>query len=94
MMPHETVEIKIGGQIFHLRSTEGGEKLQEYARYANAKLTEVTDGSDTLSLRVALLALLNLSEELYTERESHRVLLEQIEGRAQKIKEYLDSMEA
>ncbi len=92
-MPHETVEITIGGQLFHLRSTEGPERLHQYARYANAKLAEVTDGAESLSLRVALLALLNLSEELYLEREAHRNLLEQIEGRAGKIKEYLDSME-
>ena len=93
-MPEETVEIILGGQKFTLRSSEGANKLREYADYANAKLSEVTEGNDSLYRRETLLALLNITEELFSERARHHELLRKIEGRAEKIQEYLNSLDA
>ncbi|MBU1240684.1 cell division protein ZapA [Myxococcota bacterium] len=92
-MSGETVEITIGGQAFTLRAHTGIESLEAMAAYANAKLSEVTEGSETLTTRVALLALLNLTEELFSERAKHRELLKNIESRAERIQEYLNSMD-
>ncbi len=92
-MSGETVEITIGGQVFSLRPHDGTLSLETLATYANSKLAEVTDSSGTITTRVALLALLNLTEELYSEREKHRELLRNIESRAERIQEYLSSME-
>jgi cell division protein ZapA (FtsZ GTPase activity inhibitor) len=90
-MSTETVEIQIGGQIFNLRSEEGDEKLHYLADIVNDRLDTVSDGASSISLRVALLAALNLAEELFDDRVNQRALLEKIEQRTLKINEYFKS---
>ena len=90
-MSTETVEIEIGDQIFNLRSENGVEKLKELAEFVNRKLKEVDD-KNPANLRVALLTLLNISEELFDERKKQKDLLIKLEARAEKIQNYLSKL--
>ena len=65
----ETVSVEIYDQIYNLRGTDAG-YIEQLASVVDAKMRAVSaSGSTVDSLRVAVLAALNIADELVTLRE-------------------------
>lgn len=70
--PTEVVEVKIYNQTYYIRGEGDGEYIQQLADYVDRRMKEVAAGTMTAdSLRVAILAALNIADELYKAR--HKV---------------------
>jgi cell division protein ZapA len=71
--PQESVVVEIYDQQYHLRGTDT-EHIIELARFVDAKMRTVAEHSSTAdSLRVAVLAALNIADELAQLRETGTV---------------------
>ena len=80
------VEIKIGGLSFNVKS-DNPEQLKTMALYVETKLEEVTGGKKEANVRAALLVALNLTEEIFAEKERYEKLQENYNNVMSKIKE-------
>ena len=72
------VKVDIYDQSYNVNAAEGGEEyLKELAAYVDEKMRTVAESARTVdSLKVAVLAALNIADEMFTTRER----LAQIEG--------------
>jgi len=79
-------KITILGQEISVISDSGDEKVAEIVQYVNRKMEEVLrSGNGLKTLNVAILAALNISEELLQLKEINKTLCEQLESRAEKL---------
>lgn len=72
------MKVEIYDQSYNVNADEGGEAyLKELAEYVDAKMRAVAESARTVdSLKVAVLAALNIADEMFTLRERQQ----QIEG--------------
>ena len=77
----ETVQVEIFGQKYSIKGTAHAERIQELAAFVDATMKDIQKSTGTVeSHRVAILAALTISEELYRLRE-HSKDLERMTGR-------------
>jgi cell division protein ZapA len=73
--------VEIFGAVYHVRGSENGERLQELAAVVDRKMREVAQQVTTVdTARIAILAALNLSDELFRcrrDREGDRARLKE-----------------
>jgi cell division protein ZapA len=70
----QSVAVEIYDQIYHLRGTDPA-YIEQLARVVDAKMRAVSSHGNTVdSLRVAVLAALNIADELETLRQRHESL--------------------
>ena len=70
----ESISVEIYDQIYHLRGIDPG-YIEQLARVVDAKMRAVSAHGNTVdSLRVAVLAALNIADELETLRQRNEVL--------------------
>lgn len=63
------VEVEVAGRPYRLRSDEGGADLQAVAALVNERIGAIREATPDLSLeRAAILAALNIGDELLRER--------------------------
>lgn len=85
------VPVEILGQRFPVRSTLDERYVQDLASYVDEKMRaaeDLTPGSDTL--RVALVAALNLADELFRARAQDERPLESLADRAERLERLID----
>jgi cell division protein ZapA len=71
------LKIDIYDQSYNVNADQNDEHLKELADYVDTKMREVADATRTVdSLKVAVLAALNIADEMFALRERQR----QIEG--------------
>lgn len=71
------MKVEIYDQVYHLRAEEDEAYMAELARFVDGKMRAAAEATHTVdSLRAAVLAALNIADELFTLR-SHQ---EEIEG--------------
>ena len=71
------MKVEIYDQVYHLRAEEDEAYMAELARFVDEKMRAAAEATHTVdSLRVAVLAALNIADELFTLR-AHQ---EEIEG--------------
>jgi cell division protein ZapA len=71
------VKIDIYDQSYNVNAAENEEYIKELAAYVDAKMREVAEATRTVdSLKVAVLAAVNIADEMFTVRERQK----QIEG--------------
>ncbi|HWG57424.1 MAG TPA: cell division protein ZapA [Candidatus Acidoferrales bacterium] len=71
------MKLEIYDQIYNLSAGDDEERLAQLASYVDGKMRAVADASHTVdSVKVAVLAALNIADEFFALRERH----EQIEG--------------
>ncbi len=71
------MKVEIYDQVYHLRAEEDEAYMTELARFVDGKMRAVAEATHTVdSLRVAVLAALNIADELFTLRTRQ----EEIEG--------------
>jgi cell division protein ZapA len=83
------MKIQIYDQAYNINSGQSDEYLRELAAYVDGKMHEIAEATQMAdSLKVAVLAALNIADELFTVRERQQ----QIEGPLRKRVEKCVSM--
>jgi len=91
--PGETrsTTIEILGREYKIRGAADAAYVQELARYVDAKLREVSQGAAGAATdRVAILAAINIADELFQLRRGSAEEFSSIERRAQSLIRLLD----
>ncbi|MEW5701221.1 MAG: cell division protein ZapA [Candidatus Zixiibacteriota bacterium] len=91
--PPKTVKVSIFGEEYPLRSA--GDTDMEYmsrvADYVDRSMRKIADRSPNLSTaKVAILAALNITDELFSERRDAERKLSVFQDRAQSMAQWLD----
>jgi cell division protein ZapA len=86
------VHVQIFGTGYTIRGEEDQEYIQRVAAYVDQKMRDINEKLPVASLaKVAVLASLNLADELFREREERRRLVETVSERADRLTSALDS---
>jgi cell division protein ZapA len=84
-------KVVIYNQTYTLRSTHDNEYIQELAEHVNKRMNEIARATMTVdSLRVAILAAIQITDELYQSRREMKETEEEIAERSAKYAELLD----
>jgi cell division protein ZapA len=82
----EAVRVEILGNEYVLRSEAGAERIRRVAEVLNAKLNEVLSTTNTSStLATAVLAALNITNELLQLQDRQDNLLQEIEAKTERL---------
>lgn len=91
MRKEKTVEIKVFGQTYTVKTDAEEGHIQEVAKYVNEKIDEVLKKTRSVStLNVAILTALNIADDLLKERENRMMILREIELRSKDLLEKID----
>lgn len=86
-------KITVLGQELSVLSDSEDEEVANVVRFVNEKMDEVLrSGNGIKTLNVAILAALNISEELLKLKGVNRELCDQIESRAEKLIQLIDEV--
>ncbi|HKK72611.1 MAG TPA: cell division protein ZapA [Candidatus Krumholzibacteria bacterium] len=86
-----TTTVHIYGQRYTVRSDDDPEHVERVAAYLDSRMREVARASSQVtSLRVAILAALNITDELFRERESRSEGSDEIHERARRLASELE----
>lgn len=85
------LKVRIYGTEYMIRGQADVEYIKTVAEYVNQKMLEVNKTIDVeSSLKVAILATLNITDELFRERAEKERLKTELEQRIQRLNELLD----
>lgn len=92
MSDNLTTSVQILGREYKIRGSADASYIREVASYVDAKLREVAQGSTVppASERVAILAALNIADELFQLRRASTEEFSSIERRTQSLIRMLD----
>jgi cell division protein ZapA len=79
-----SVTIKLAGQTLNLRTEEDADHLQKVAHLLDEKISEIGQGSRASTQQVALLAGLQIADELSKLKEDYKTLETAVKDRVQK----------
>ena len=89
--PSQSHKVVIYNQTYTLRSTHDSEYIQELAGHVNKRMNEIARATMTVdSLRVAILAAIQIADEFYQSRREMKETEEEIADRSAKYAELLD----
>jgi cell division protein ZapA len=87
------VEVQIFGHSYTIRSEANQAHIMEVASYVDRKMREITEKLPVASLsKVAILASLNIADELFKERSQLQQQQEQLGTRAARLNAVLDQL--
>ena len=90
-METKATTVEIMGREYRIRGADDEGYVREIARYVDAKLREVSQGtSSATSDRVAILAAINIADELFQLRRTTNEEVSTIEKRTQSLIALLD----
>ena len=90
-MAKKSLVVNIAGQRFSIRSDADEAYVQALAEYVDERLDEVHQGSRMVAPhRQAILAALNIADELFQERQGRDTLKQQVRKRSRAIMAFLD----
>ncbi len=88
--PH-LVPVLIMGQTYTVRAEQDGRYIEELARFVDTKITTISEATGTSeSLKVAILAALNIADELFRANEAARSSDEQLSSRIAELSDKLE----
>jgi cell division protein ZapA len=88
----QSVKVNIFGEDYPIKGDADTDYIREVASYVDQKMKEVSERlSNKLPLRVAVLAAMSITDELFKERGDKEKTLLGIEERSQFLLEQLDS---
>ena len=89
--PSQSYKVVIYNQTYNLRSDHDPNYIQDLAEYVDKRMNEIARATMTVdSLRVAILAALQLTDELFQARKDLKLTEEEIADRSTKYAELLD----
>ena len=87
-MPRNVVKVNIFGTEYPIKGDSDADYIQEVANYVNNKMIEIEKSlTAKSSLKVAILAALNIADELYKERTEKNKLLTTLEEKSHGLNE-------
>jgi cell division protein ZapA len=90
----ESVQVSINGQIYHIKGQDNPAYIRELAAFIDAKMKEVQKGTGTVDPhRVAILAALMITDELYRLREQHGILEREADDVASRLLDLTEQAE-
>ncbi len=86
------VKVSILGQDYTVKAPADATYIKEVAEYVNEKMKEVQDsiGPDQSSTRIAILAAMNISDELFSNRKNKDSVSGDIGSRISSLIELID----
>jgi len=88
----QSVKVNIFGEDYPIKGEANAQYILRVGQYVDQKMREVAEKLTNKSpLRVAVLAAMNITDELLREREDKEKKLLDLEERAQTLLEWLDS---
>jgi cell division protein ZapA len=89
----QTVQVQIFGHSYTIRGEADQDYIVEVAAYVDRKMRDVTERIPVASLsKVAVLASLNIADELFKERARHEQQQELLGSRAARLHAVLDTL--
>ena len=87
------LKVNILGQDYVVRSSAGQKYLNEVSKYVNEKMEEIKDSGidDSQQLRIAVLAALNITDELFSYKKEKQKFVDKIEAKTKSITEFIDN---
>ncbi|MGB8657257.1 MAG: cell division protein ZapA [Candidatus Zixiibacteriota bacterium] len=86
----QSVKVNIFGEDYPIKGDAEDSYIQEVARYVDQKMKEVAERmSNKLPVRVAVLAAMSITDELFKERDERKKRLLDVEERSQSLLELL-----
>jgi len=87
---YNVLKVNIFGTDYPVRGTTDSAYIAKVAKYVDAKMREVDDTASVKPLlKVAILAALNIADELFNEREDKQKLISLYQERIKKLNESL-----
>jgi cell division protein ZapA len=88
----QSVKVNIFGEDYPIKGDADSVYIQEVAKYVDQKMKEVSERlSNKLPLRVAVLAAMSITDELFKERGDREKTVLTVEERSQSLLEQLNS---
>ena len=93
MMKSKVVKVNISGQDYVVRSAAGQKYLEAVAKYVDAKMVEIKASGidDSQQLRIAILAAMNITDELFTYKKEKEKFVNKIEAKTIAITEFIEN---
>ena len=93
MMKPKVVKVNILGQDYVVRSTAGQKYLERVAKYVNEKMEEIKASGidDSQQLRIAILAAMNITDELFTYKKEKEKFVDKVEAKTIAITEFIEN---
>ncbi len=86
MSESQTTTVQIYGREFKLRASEDGEYVQQIARYVDEKMRSISEESNMVANeKVAIMAAINIADELFQHRKQSANEMSDVEARAEKL---------
>ena len=89
----KVLKVKILGQDYVVRSSAGQKYLNEVSAYVNEKMEEIMASGidDSQQLRIAVLAAMNITDELFSFKKEKEKFVNQVEAKTRAITEFIDN---
>lgn len=92
-MDKQQVQVQIFGHSYTIRGDADQTYILDVAAYVDRKMREITEKLPVASLsKVAILASLNIADELFKERAKHENQAAQLNDRAARLNAVLDDL--
>lgn len=89
----QVTEVKIYNQTYSVKSGGNSEYVRSLAQYLDEKMVEVSQQTRTVdTLKVAILAALNIADDYFTTRRRMQALQEELSERAGRMISKLESL--
>lgn len=90
-IPPEPIRIEVYDQEYHVKGSLNPEYLEELAKYVDGKMRSIATRSHNVdSLRVAVLAALNIADEYHQMKAKYEATTQQVEQKVAEYKAALD----
>lgn len=87
------VDLELFGQRFTVNTDTDAERVRDIVDFVNRRLETIRDASRRVQTdQIALLAALNIAEELFSERDRRRSLKRSVRDRSMRLLDALDSI--
>ena len=92
MTGKSTEKVEIFGQEYKIKGAGNPQYIHRIAGYVDKKMREIAHSSGIMSQsRIAILAALNITDELYQEREKKTNVQKELERQAERLGDLLDN---
>ena len=93
MMKTKVVKVNILGQDYVVRSAAGQKYLEKVAAYVDEKMEEIKASGidDSQQLRIAILAAMNITDELFTYKKEKKKFVDKVEAKTIAITEFIEN---
>ena len=93
MVKTKVVKVNILGQDYVVRSAAGQKYLEKVAAYVDEKMEEIKASGidDSQQLRIAILAAMNITDELFTYKKEKQKFVDKVEAKTLAITEFIEN---